>query len=139
MKQNATPTFRTYHLPDVLYSNQRLILNLHDRIVTLVDDDEVSAQACLSAQAWAVTLALLDAYPAPCPQAVLYAAFAGVEVETAREILAALFDAGVLDQALRYGLDEALEDCRAQLAAFSLGIQPMPEEEGYRIFRLSLV
>ena len=77
--------------------------------------------------------------PAVCPRAVLYAAIARVEVEAAQEILKALFDAGVLDQALRSGLDEALAGCRAQLALFNLGIQPVPEEEGYRLFQLTLV
>jgi hypothetical protein len=45
----------------------------------------------------------------------------------------------VLDQALSNVLDDVLADCRAQLAMFNLGIQPVPEEEGYRLFRLSLV
>jgi hypothetical protein len=70
---------------------------------------------------------------------VLYAAFAGVELDAAQEILKALFDAGVLDQALRNGLMEALAGCRAQLAMFNLGIQPVPEKEGYRLFRLTLL
>jgi len=140
VKQNAHSPFQTYQLPDVLYSNQRLILNPHDRILTLLDDaDGVSAQACLSVQAWALTRALLDAHPAPCSQAALYAAFVGVEVEVAQEILTALFEAGVLDVALRYGLGEAMADCRTQLALYNLGIQPVPEEESYRLFRLSLV
>lgn len=86
-----------------------------------------------------MTLALSDTHPAVCPQAVLYAAFAGVELDAAQEILKALFDAGVLDQALRNGLMEALAGCRAQLAMFNLGIQPVPEKEGYRLFRLTLL
>ena len=82
MQPRCTPsTFRTYHLPDVLYSSQRLILNPHDRIVTLMDDNGMSAQG------WAVTLA----------------------------------------------------GYRAQLALFNLGIQPVPVEDGYRLFRLTPV
>jgi RNA polymerase sporulation-specific sigma factor len=138
VKHSAIPAFQRYELPGVLCSNQRLILNLQERILTLVEDAEgLSAQAYLPAQVLAVTRALLDAHPAPCPQATLYAAFAGVEVEEAREILGALFHAGVRDMALR-GLDAALADCRAKLAAFNLGVQPVPEEAGYRLFRLSL-
>jgi glyoxylase-like metal-dependent hydrolase (beta-lactamase superfamily II) len=137
--QYPTPKrFRCYALPEVLYSDQRLILNLEDRIVTLVGGHgELEAQACFPAAALAVTRALLDAHPAPCALDARYAAFASVERIAAREILAALEQASVLDLAL-HGLDVALADCRAQLAAFNLGMQPVPEEGGYRLFRLSL-
>lgn len=83
--------------------------------------------------------ALLDASPASCPQVVLYAALTGIELDRAQDILKALDEANLLDQVLRHGLDEALAACRAHLAVFNLGIQPVPEEEGYRLFRLSLV
>ncbi len=139
MKQPRIPTFRSYALVEVLHGDQRLILNREARIVTLISDgDEFAAQLCFPAEMLALTQVLLDAYPAPCPQAVLYAVFAGVEFDVAREILKALFDASVLDLALR-GLDGVLADCRAKLAALNLGVQPVPEEDGYRLFRLSLV
>jgi hypothetical protein len=53
------------------------------------------------------------------------------------ELEAALEQASVLDLAL-CGLDDALAGCRAKLAAFNLGVQPVLEEGGYRLFRLSL-
>lgn len=137
--QHPTPKrFRYYALPEVLYGDQRLVLNPAERIVTLVGGHgQLEAQACFPAAALAVTQALLDAHPTPCALDALYAAFASVEIAAAREILAALEQASVLDLALR-GLDAALSDCRAQLAAFNLGMQPVPEEGGYRLFRLSL-
>ena len=60
-----------------------------------------------------------------------------MERAAAREILAALEQAEVLDLALG-GLEGTLADTRAQLAAFNLGVQPVPEAGGYRLFRLSL-
>ena len=36
MKHHPTPIFRSYELPWVLYGDQRLVLNLQDRIVTLL-------------------------------------------------------------------------------------------------------
>jgi hypothetical protein len=30
-------------------------------------------------------------------------------------------------------------DCRAKLAAFNLGVQTIPKEDGYRLFRLPLM
>ena len=113
-------------------------MNVRERIATLMEDTQMRTQTCLSVQAWVVALALLDAYSASCPQAVLYAALTGVELDIAQDILTALDEANVLDQVLRHGLDEALADCRAHLAVFNLGIQPASEEEGYRLFRLSL-
>ena len=118
MKKSATPTFRSYELPGLLYGDQRLILNLACRIVTLLGGHgQPEAQTCFAASALAVTQALVDAHPAPCPLDALYAAFAGVERAAAREILAG---------------------CRAQLATFNLGVQPVPEAGGYRLFRLFL-
>ena len=141
MKQQrttTTATFRSYALPGVLYGEQRLILNPKDRIVTLLGGyGELLAQACFPATVLAVTQALVDAHPTPCTLPVLYAAFTGVELEAAREILGALEQAKVLDLAL-CRLDAALADGRAHLASFNLGIQPVPEEHGYRLFRLSL-
>jgi hypothetical protein len=56
MKKSTTRSFRLYELPGLLYGDQRLILNLENRIVTLVEGDgELSAQACFSAAALAVT------------------------------------------------------------------------------------
>ena len=137
-KRTTTATFQSYELAGVLYGEQRLILNPADRIVTLLGGyGELLAQACFPATVLAITQALVDAYPAPCTLPVLYGAFASVEREAAQEILAALEQAEVLDLAL-HGLDTALADCRAHLAAFNLGIQPVPKEGGYRLFRLSL-
>ena len=138
MKKSTTPIFRSYELPGVLYGDQRLILNPAERIVTLLGDHgQLEAQTCFAASALAVTQALVDAHPAPCPLDALYAAFVGVERAAAREILAALEQAEVLDLALG-GLEGALAGTRAQLAAFNLGVQPVPEAGGYRLFRLSL-
>ena len=69
MKQQCTtPTFVSYRLPDdVLYSDQELIVNVRERIVTLMEDTAMRAQVCLSVQAWVVMQALLDASPASCP------------------------------------------------------------------------
>ena len=139
MKHNTIPTFQRYELAGVLSGDQRLILNRQARILTLLSDgNEFAAQVCFPAETLALTQALLDAHPAPCPQAVLYAVCAGVEVEEAREMLKALFEVGMLDLALR-GLEGVLADCRAKLAALNLGVQPVAEEDGYRLFRLSLV
>ena len=138
-QQPCKKCFLTYELDGILYGDQRLILNRQEGILTLSGDGEdVSAQACLPAHTLAVMQALLDAHPAPCPQAVLYSLWAGVELEAAREMLAVLLQAGYLDLVLR-GLYRVLAECRAKLALFNLGVQPAPEEEGYRLFRLSLV
>jgi hypothetical protein len=91
MEQHPTPSFRSYELAGVLYGDQRLVLNPHERIVTLLGGQgQLEAQACFSATALAVTQALVDAHPAPCALDALYAAFAGVERAAAREILVAL-------------------------------------------------
>jgi hypothetical protein len=138
MEHHPTPSFRSYELAGVLYGDQRLVLNPAERIFTLLGGHgQLDAQACFSASALAVTQALVVAHPAPCTLDVLYAAFAGIERTAAREILAALEQAEVLDLAL-HGLDGALAGCRAQLAPFNLGVQPVPEAGGYRLFRLSL-
>lgn len=80
---------------------------------------------------------MLAAHPAPCPLAQLYAAYAGLRLEDAREILRLLAEAGLLTPALAR-LEEALAACRAQLLAFKIGLVPVPEAEGYRLVRLAL-
>ena len=132
-------TFRIYELVEVLSGDELLVLNGEARILTLLGGShgEVNAQACLSEQAQAVLQALCEAHPAPCPLVTLYAAFADLAPEDARLVLEALQEAGVRDLGVA-GLDAALSDCRAQLAAFDLGVQPVPEEDGYRLVRLSL-
>ncbi|MGH3182282.1 MAG: sigma factor-like helix-turn-helix DNA-binding protein, partial [Streptosporangiaceae bacterium] len=133
------PHFLTYDLDGVLYGDQQLVLNREERILTLIGDGygEFAAQTCWPAPVFALLQALVDAHPAPCPQATLYAVWAGIEVEEAWEMLAALVQASLLDPALR-GLHALLADCQARLAVFNLGIQPVPDEDSYRLFRLSL-
>jgi len=133
----VAPRFVTYDLSSILLG--AVVLNEQEGILTHVSDTaEFAAQACFPAPALALTRALLEAHPAPCSQVALYAIWAGITLEEAHEMLAALSQAGYLDLVLR-GLHEALAECRAKLAALNLGIQPVPEEDSYRLFRLSLV
>ena len=128
----ASSSIRQYRFPDLLPLDCALVLETTHALLTYLLADEIAAQRVLSRTELAVLLALLEAHPASCSDAVLYAAVTGVPAEEA----VAFFQALALEwrgTALT-PVREVLSRCRCQLVVCHLGIAP--GEQGYRLFRL---
>lgn len=124
--------FHVYTLPTIIPSDITLVLNTTDHIVTLMVDTTIETQQRFTAPEMTILLTLLEAHPAPCTNAMLYAALTGVEPNNAHEFLQAVGD--YVDIAMT-PVRMVLKQCRTRLAPFNLGIQPV-NETAYTLFRL---
>ncbi len=119
----------TDKLPELLSHGGALVLCVPTRtqertaLLTLLLERAVVAQQRRTRQEQAMLRALLNASPAPCSYATLYAAGMGMREEDAQVFIEGLQKGEALNMALLLGR-EVLWQCELKLEPFNLDIRP---------------